>query len=140
MNEERYYLDLITNFVSTGSYPKEGNGDALCEYLIEQMKDPQIQLIVLDDEVRAQIFADHLMRFVDVALQRTRFHFSRKQSEVKGMRETLEWSMQKKQDGNQALLDTLDKDYGAYGFRSGYYRDRFQTPEGLGDSNGDPDS
>lgn len=135
MNEERYYLDLITNFVSTGSYPKEGNGDALCEYLIEQMKDPQIQLIVLDDEVRAQIFADHLMRFVDVALQRSSFHFSRKQSEVKGMRETLEWSMQKKQDGNQALLDTLDKDYGAYGFRSGYYRDRFQTPEGLGDSN-----
>lgn len=133
MNEERYYLDLLTNFVSTGYCPKDGNGDALCEYLLKQMQDPQIQSIVLGDEVRAQIFVDHLMRFVDAALQRTRFHFSRKQSEVKEMREAMEWSMRKKQDGNQALLDTLDRDYGEYGFRSGYYRDRFRTPDGLDD-------
>lgn len=134
MNEERYYLNLLSNFVSTGYCPKEGNGDALCDYLIKQMQDPQLQSIVLDNEVKAQIFVDMLMRFVDAALQRTRFHFNRKQSEIKGMRETLEWSMRKKQDGNQSLLDTLDRDYSAYGFRSCFYRDRFQTPEGLGDS------
>lgn len=127
--DEIFYLKMIEDFVEKGEIAIPA--DDLSNYLAEVMQDKELQAMVLLDEVRARIFKDNLMRFVDAALRRKRFNINRRQSEAKGMEETLEWSLDKKRDGEQALLDTLEKNYGEYGFRSAFYRKMFSDEKNL---------
>jgi len=127
--DEEFYINMINAFVDHGEIYIPA--DPLSNYLAEVMSDRQLQAVVLIDEVRARIFRDHMFRFVDAALKRKRFNFNRRQSEVKGMGEILEWSLDKRRDGEQALLDTLENSYAQYGFRSAFYRKQFQREENL---------
>lgn len=120
--EEGFYLQLVQRFVERGDMPPEMTGDPIADYIIGLMHDPTLRVQVLTDEVHARIFQDHVMRFVDTALKRKRFNINCRQSEMKQMAESLEWSLDKKQDGWQALVDMLESNYSTYGFRSGFYR------------------
>ena len=124
--EEEFYIRLVQRFVERGERPDVMTGDPIADYIISLMNDPILRALVLTDEVHARIFQDGVMRFVDTALKRKRFNINCRQSEMKQMGESLEWSIAMKEDGWQALVNTLDKTYGAYGFRSGFYRTQLQ--------------
>lgn len=130
--DESYYTRLIGKFVSDGETPDQYTGDPICDYLVTVMQDAQLRLAVLTDPVRARIFQDQMMRFVDSALRRKRFNFQRRQAERQGVEAALDWSLDKKQDGHQALVEQLGKEYEPYGFRSAFYRREMQQPGGLG--------
>lgn len=131
--EEYFYFNALEKFVATGEVIELNVGDALYDYLVSVMSDSVLKAQVLGSEVCARLFLDNMMRFVDAALKRKKFDINRKQAEMKGMRETLEWSPKHKVDGNQALLDSLDTAYSKYGFRSAFYRNQFATKDGLAD-------
>ncbi len=129
--EEEFYIRLVQRFVDQGEMPQMMTGDPIADYIISLMQDATLRALVLTDEVHARIFQDNMMRFVDTALRRKRFNINCRQSEMKGMAESLEWSLGKKEDGWQALVDMCETNYGAYGFRSGFYRTKLQ--ENVGD-------
>lgn len=129
--EESFYIQALENYVATGDVVELQVSDALYDYLVSVMKDPMLKVQVLSSEVCGRLFLDNMMRFVDSALKRKKFAFNRKQSEMRGMKETLEWSMKTREDGWQAMLDKLDDDYSEYGFRSAFYRSKFSSEDGL---------
>lgn len=128
--DEAFYLQMIVNFVEKGEVAIPA--DPISNYLAGIMSDHGLQAVVLLDEVRARIFQDNMMRFVDAALRRHRFNFNRRQSEMKGVGETLEWSLDKRKDGWNALIDKLEQGYSRYGFRSAFFRQQFQQEKNLG--------
>lgn len=129
--EESFYIQALEKFVSTGEIVEVQVSDALYDYLVSVMHDPQLQLLVLGNEICGRLFLDNMMRFVDSALKRKKFDISRKQSEQHGIKETLEWSQKRREDDWQALLDRLDESYAAYGFRSAFFRNQFSSQQGL---------
>jgi len=124
--DEEYYVRLVERFVDKGEVPQMFTGDPIADYLIHTMLDPTLRALVLTDDVHCRIYQDHMMRFVDTALKRKRFNMNRLQSEAKGVKASLEWSLDKRKDGEQALIDTLGKSYDRYGFRSAFFHQQLQ--------------
>lgn len=131
--EESFYLNAIDRFVRTGKYFDNSSGDPIYDYMCSLMKDPLLQAQVLTDEVQAIIFRDNMLRFVDACLNRKRFHFNRKRSEMKQMGETLDWSLRKKEDGCDAIINTLGESYEEFGFRSALFKKQFEDKDNLSD-------
>jgi len=128
--DEAAYLRLLEDFVQKGRVPDESVGDPIYDYLLTTMRDPTLQLLVMTDEVHARIFVDGMIQFVDACLRRFSFNFQRKQSETNKVKTSLDWSIQMKQDGWEALITGLEE-YDAYGFRSAYYKKQFSDSQNL---------
>ncbi|MCQ2204692.1 MAG: hypothetical protein MJZ15_09655 [Bacteroidales bacterium] len=132
------YEDMVNQFIRTGYYDESLLGNPITDYLIGVFGNPNIQLKVLTDKVFATIFKDHLLRFVDMVLNRVKFDFARKQAEMKGVAEAIDWSPDARwgsrddshsTNGQQALLDQLGENYDRFGLHSEYYRKEFDKGE-----------
>lgn len=129
--DEGFYLKMLEDFSERAIVPSESVGDPIYDYILSTMKDPELQAKVWTDDIHARIYIDGMAQFVDACLKRKSFAFNRKQSEMNGVRETLEWSLQKREDDWQALLQQLGDEYDKYGFRSAYYKNKFQDNDNL---------
>lgn len=129
--DEYFYLRLLEDFAERGVVPAESVGDPIYDYLVSTMHDAELQVKVWTDDVHARIFVDAMVSFVDACLKRSSFNFNRKQSEMNGVRDAIEWSDQKRKDGWQALIEMVEREYEKYGFRSAYYKNKFDNPDNL---------
>lgn len=59
-----------------------------------------------------------MIQFIQLNLEKERYNLRKSQSERTGMKLVLEWSMAKRKDGWQALLQQISDKYREYGFDS----------------------
>ena len=136
MNTTRYdtafYVQALDRFVATGECA-ETDTEPLYAYLLSVMNDSMVKVQVLGDEVCARIFYDTMIQFIQLNLEKERYNLRKSQSERTGMKLVLEWSMAKRKDGWQALLQQISDKYREYGFDSRFYRSHFGTEGGYAD-------
>jgi uncharacterized protein with von Willebrand factor type A (vWA) domain len=108
-----FYNQILDNYIQTGECPSTDDKDdePLFNYLISIMKDPLITFKVLNDDVCARLFYDSLLHFIVEILDSEHFNFQRSQSEREGMKQALEWSKSKRENGWQALLQMISDKY-----------------------------
>lgn len=119
-----FYVEALDRFLVDGECDKH-NDEPLYAYMLSLMNDPMIKLKVLTDEICARVFYDMMMQFVRLNMEKMKFHLQRSMSERMGMKEAMEWSLQKKKDGWQALVENLSHKYNPYGFDSNFYQKEF---------------
>ena len=127
-----FYVQALDRFVATGECA-ETDTEPLYAYLLSVMNDSMVKVQVLGDEVCARIFYDTMIQFIQLNLEKERYHLRKSQSERTGMKLVLEWSMAKRKDGWQALLQQISDKYREYGFDSRFYRSHFGTEGGYAD-------
>ena len=127
-----FYVQALDRFVATGECA-ETDTEPLYAYLLSVMNDSMVKVQVLGDEVCARIFYDTMIQFIQLNLEKERYHLRKSQSERTGMKLVLEWSMVKRKDGWQALLQQISDKYREYGFDSRFYRSYFGTEGGYAD-------
>lgn len=99
-----FYVQALDRFVATGECA-ETDTEPLYAYLLSVMNDSMVKVQVLGDEVCARIFYDTMIQFIQLNLEKERYHLRKSQSERTGMKLVLEWSMAKRKDGWQAGED-----------------------------------
>ena len=127
-----FYVQALDRFVATGECA-ETDTEPLYAYLLSVMNDSMVKVQVLGDEVCARIFYDTMIQFIQLNLEKERYNLRKSQSERTGMKLVLEWSMAKRKDGWQALLQQISDKYREYGFDSRFYRSHFGTEGGYAD-------
>ena len=132
--DARYYTTLLDEYMATGVIP-EGGENSLEDYLVGVMSNPIIRYSVLTDEVKARVFYDCTMSFLQQILEKHKFRMSCAQGQLKRMQTTLYWSERKKQNGFNRLLDEISNEVKEYGFDSAFYRAQFQEQRSFSDSN-----
>ena len=136
MNTTRYdtafYVQALDRFVATGECA-ETDTEPLYAYLLSVMNDSMVKVQVLGNEVCARIFYDTMIQFIHLNLEKERYNLRKSQSERNEMKLVLEWSMAKRKDGWQALLQQISDKYREYGFDSCFYRSHFGTEGGNAD-------
>lgn len=109
-----FYVQALDRFVATGECA-ETDTEPLYAYLLSVMNDSMVKVQVLGDEVCARIFYDTMIQFIQLNLEKERYNLRKSQSERTGMKLVLEWSMAKRKDGWQALLQQISDKYREYG-------------------------
>lgn len=127
-----FYVQALDRFVATGECA-ETDTEPLYAYLLSVMNDSMVKVQVLGDEICARIFYDTMIQFIQLNLEKERYNLRKSQSERTGMKLVLEWSMAKRKDGWQALLQQISDKYREYGFDSRFYRSHFGTEGGYAD-------
>ena len=103
----------------------ETDSEPLYAYLLSVMNDPIIKIQVLNNDICACIFYDTMVQFIKLNLEKERYNLQKSQSEQEGMELALEWSIERRRHGWQALLKQLDDVYQEYGFDHRFYRGQF---------------
>ena len=112
-----FYVQALDRFVATGECA-ETDTEPLYAYLLSVMNDSMVKVQVLGDEVCARIFLRHHDSVHPIELGRRRGTTSGKASrERTGMKLVLEWSMVKRKDGWQALLQQISDKSGGVRLR-----------------------
>ena len=128
MSDTRYdsafYAQVLDKYVQTGECA-ETDSEPLYAYLLSVMHDPTIKVQVLTDDISARIFYDTMIQFIQLNLEKEKYNIQKSQSEQNGMKLTLEWSIEKRKDGWQALLQQLSDEYREYGFDHRFYRGQY---------------
>lgn len=128
MSDTRYdsafYVQVLDKYVQTGECA-ETDSEPLYAYLLSVMNDPTLKVQVLTDDISARIFYDTMIQFVQLNLEKEKYNIQKSQSEQNGMKLTLEWSVEKRKDGWQALLQQLSDEYREYGFDHRFYRGQY---------------
>ncbi len=119
-----FYVLALDRYIATGECDSY-NEEPLYDYLLTIMNEATVKLKVLTDEVCARVFYDTMLQFVKLNIEKERFHLQRSMSERMGMKHALEWSLQKKKDGWQALIQKIADKYEQYGFDSHFYQREF---------------
>ena len=88
-----FYVQALDRFVATGECA-ETDTEPLYAYLLSVMNDSMVKVQVLGDEVCARIFYDTMIQFIQLNLEKERYHLRKSQSERTGMKLVLEWSWQ----------------------------------------------
>ena len=112
------YLTMLERFVTNGDvfefetnvqmdFPRAINYDPILLYLQRLMKDPLIQSRVLGSRLAGKVFYEVVGRFVLECLHDQKFINQMAIGEQTQMEKMMEWSMQKKQDTWQSLLQQL---------------------------------
>lgn len=107
-----FYVQALDRFVATGECA-ETDTEPLYAYLLSVMNDSMVKVQVLGDEVCARIFYDTMIQFIQLNLEKERYNLRKSQSERTGMKLVLEWSMAKRKDGWQALLQQISTNTGS---------------------------
>lgn len=127
-----FYVQALDRFVATGECA-ETDTEPLYAYLLSVMNDSMVKVQVLSDEICARIFYDTMIQFIHLNLEKESYNLRKSQSERNEMKLVLEWSMAKRKDGWQALLQQISDKYREYGFDSRFYRSHFGTEGGYAD-------
>ena len=127
-----FYVQALDRYVTTGECDRY-NDEPLYDYLLMVMNEATVKLRVLTDEVCARVFYDTMVQFVKLNIEKERFNLQRSMSERMGMKHALEWSIQKKKSGWQALIQKIADKYGQYGFDSHFYQREFGEKHGYDD-------
>lgn len=128
MSESRYdaafYVQALDKYVKTGECA-DTDSEPLYAYLLSVMNDPMLKVQVLSDDISARIFYDTMIQFVQLNLEKEKYNLQKSQSEQHEMKLVLEWSMAKRKDGWQALLQQVSDKYQEYGFDKRFYKSQF---------------
>lgn len=128
MSESRYdvafYVQTLDNYLQTGECAAASN-EPLYAYLLSIMNDTTIRIQVLNDDICARIFYDTMIQFIQLNLEKEKYNLQKSQSERNEMKLVLEWSIQRRKDGWQALLQQISDKYQEYGFDHRFYRGQF---------------
>lgn len=130
------YLHFIERFVEVGDvidierdvgvdWDFKMYDDPILGYLSRLMKEPQVQSVVLSSRLAGQMFYESIGRFVADCLHTQSFAQSCVISEQEQARKITEWSMQKKEDGWQALLSTIFEKHRSDDFDIDFMKKRF---------------
>lgn len=140
--DPRTYIMVIDNFVETGELPPgfvgSDNsltfdvGDPMFRYLFKIMIEPNVQARVLSSKIMALAFRDTMVEFIINVCQRVRYNHMRASGEMNRAENTKNWSMQKRQQGTDALLQQLDEEHRKDGFNKDFFEKLF-TKHGVGD-------
>lgn len=138
MPEASYYLQILDNFVSRGDMPEREDGcrawqrtdDPLLDYLVQLMDDPETQMKVLSSRIRGRVFYTCVGRFVVDCLGNKNFQRQRQWTERKQASDIVAWSMGRREDGWQTLLEQIDKEHEDDGFPTQFYRQLFVHNDG----------
>lgn len=131
------YLSMLERFVQNGDVfeletnvqmdlPRAIHGDPILLYLQRLMKDPLIQSRVLGSRLAGKVFYEVVGRFVLECLHDQRFINQLAIGEQTQMEKMMEWSMQKKQQNWQSLLQQLGEKYKEDGFDLDFMKRRFK--------------
>lgn len=123
-----FYIRVLDQYVATGEC-SDTDDEPLYAYLLSIMNDPMIKIQVLTDEVCARIFYDMMSQFIHLNLEKEKYNLQKSQSEQIGMKQTLEWSIARRKDGWQALLQQVSDKYETMGFGSSFYKSQFGNEE-----------
>lgn len=134
--DKGFYSRMLHAFVSTSSIPDTMlyADDPLTHYLVQTMKDDDIRKQVLSDEVSSRIFIDSMMQLVCVYLQKANYHAQRCAHEQRQIEEVSQWSLEKRRDSWQVLLQQIDKRYASQGFDARFYQHELVKPRGYVDN------
>lgn len=119
-----FYLQVLDRYVATGECAETDN-EPLYAYLLSVMNDPMIRIQVLSDEVCSRIFYDTMSQFIRLNLEKEKYNRQKSQSEQQGMKLALEWSLAKRKDGWQALLQQVSDKHKGNGFDCAFYQGQF---------------
>ena len=100
--------------------------DPLLVYLQGLMKDPYIQSRVLSSRLAGKVFYEMVGKFVLDCLHGEKFINQLTIGEQTQMEKMMEWSMPKKQDSWQSLLQQLGEKYKEDGFDADFLKRRFK--------------
>lgn len=130
MSNSRYdaafYVQALDKFVKTGECAADSK-EPLYAYLLSVMNEPMIKIQVLSDDICARIFYDTMIQFIQLNLEKEKYNLQKSQSEQNEMKLVLEWSIKKRKDGWQALMQQVSDKYQEYGFDQRFYRSQFGT-------------
>ena len=136
MSDHRYdsafYVQVLDRYVQTGECA-ETDSEPLYAYPLSVMNDPLMKIQVLNDEICARIFYDTMIQFVQLNLEKEKYHLQKSRSGQQAMKLVLEWSVTKRKDGRQALMQQIADDYQAYGFDHRFYRSQFDNEGKVAD-------
>ena len=128
MNSSRYdsafYVQVLDKYIETGECA-DTDDEPLYAYLLSVMNDPVVKVQVLSDDICARIFYDTLIQFVWQNLEKEKYNLQKSQSEQNTMKLVLEWSVQKRKEGWQALLQQVSDKYREQGFEQRFYQGQF---------------
>ena len=125
------YLHLIKLFVDKGDVVEMKDDvavfqqDELLVYLAEIMRHPFIQAKVLSSRLAGQIFYETVGRFVLECLHAEQFANQRVSGERGQVEKTREWSMQKRKDAWQSLIERVGEQHEEDGFDIDFLKKRF---------------
>ena len=108
-------------------FPRAINYDPILLYLQRLMKDPLIQSRVLGSRLAGKVFYEVVGRFVLECLHDQKFINQMAIGEQTQMEKMMEWSMQKKQDTWQSLLQQLGEKYKEDEFDLDFMKRRFKN-------------
>lgn len=122
--DSAFYVQVLDKYIETGECA-DTDDEPLYAYLLSVMNDPVVKVQVLSDDICARIFYDTLIQFVRQNLEKEKYNLQKSQSEQNSMKLVLEWSVQKRKDGWQALLQQVSDKYQEQGFEQHFYRGQF---------------
>lgn len=103
----------------------ETDQEPLYAYLLSVMNDPVTKIQVLNNDICARIFYDTMVQFIKLNLDKEKYNLQKSQAEQEGMELVLEWSIDRRRYGWQALLKQLGDVYQEFGFDHRFYRGQF---------------
>ena len=86
---------------------------------------------VMNDEVAARIFIDTMCQFITLHQQKAAYQQSRSCFERRQLAEAAEWSVIKRRDNWQVLVQQIATKYHALGFDQHFYTQQFAQSEGY---------
>ena len=133
-----FYLSLVEQFVRTGEVVEIETTvqvdqqwkmyyDPVLHYLHHIMSDPVIQYRVLSSRIAGKIFYETVGRFVLECLHSEQFLNQIAMGERREMEKMMEWSMQKKKDGWQSLLQAVSEKHKDDGFDLDFMKKKFSN-------------
>lgn len=131
--EPTLYLQLLQQYVETGEEPDVllAQTDALTAYLADTMRNAELKAWVMNDEVAARIFIDTMCQFITLHQQKAAYQQSRSCFERRQLAEATEWSVIKRRDNWQVLVQQINTKYHALGFDQHFYTQQFTQSEGY---------
>jgi uncharacterized protein with von Willebrand factor type A (vWA) domain len=129
-----FYVQALDKYIVTGECDKY-NEEPLYGYLLSVMNDASVKFLVLSNEICARVFYDMMVQFIRLNMEKERFNMQRSMSERMGMKNAMEWSLQKKKDGWQALVQSISEKYEPYGFDYNFYLHEFGDLQKYADEN-----
>lgn len=126
-------MKLLHTFVNTGEMPdvQYCADDALVNYLAETMRDGQLKALVQSDVIAARIFVDTMAQFIQLFLQKAAYQQQRCSFEKKQIEEAAQWSIIKRRDNWQALVQRIDDSHREHGFDNLFYSHELGQNEGY---------
>lgn len=132
------YLTILDRFVTRGDvfefetsvqmdFPRAIDFDPILVYLQKMMKDPLIQSKVLGSRLAGKVFYEVVGRFVLECLHDKRFINQMAIGEKTQMEKMMEWSMGKRQETWQSLLQSLGEKYKEDEFDVDFLKRKFKN-------------